>query len=574
MRLESLANELLLDLFDYLNTKHLFHAFYHLNHRFKELIFIHYQLRGHLDFQSISQTTFHVICQEYLPHHLTSTRSIHLSDDDETSEQIHLFFHHYFQLSDFKYLKCLSLNDLSSEPMMTQIVIDLPELVHLSQLKISQCRVDHNSINKGWVFERIWNLKNLTYFYFQREENLWKPFFVSPKAVSYSIRSLYLEGFLYTASQLHCLLNHTINLINLKIDVDHNYDDKETSPKFYPIQMLEILVQSSRFVTSYLLRKIPDLTDLTIEMSLVLIDGDQWKEIIENHLPHLNTFRMTMEFSLHARQNRDEQVRRLLNTFRGSFWIDQHRWYVQCHWYASDRSSRAYMYTLPYHSKRLTLVSDLQFQSTCPNDRIHWSFDNVKKVLVKNRTCPLIRFDHLEHLKMTFPLDECFYSSVWNVHQLKSLDVMISKDVDSSVQLQNLVEKATSLYSLTLTGELSTKEIIYDLRSSSIRRVDLHDIGSFDEEEGEKLMNCCVGVACEVLMITVKDRHGIVALINGMKDLRALNVRSQDDKRKRNDDERLDDDELIRWLHESLPTLCVIKREYIHGISYVQTWVH
>lgn len=84
MNFELLANELLLDLFEYLDTNDLFHAFYNLNIRLNELLFTHCQLHGNLNFQSISKN----ICRinHHVDHYcLTSTQSSNSSENDSIS---------------------------------------------------------------------------------------------------------------------------------------------------------------------------------------------------------------------------------------------------------------------------------------------------------------------------------------------------------------------------------------------------------------------------------------------------------------------------------------------------------
>ena len=81
LNIESLANELLLDLFEYISSVDLLHAFYGLNNRFDKLLHDHLQTHS-LDFRSTSKTNFRLICQQYLPTFANSIYSIYLSDDD------------------------------------------------------------------------------------------------------------------------------------------------------------------------------------------------------------------------------------------------------------------------------------------------------------------------------------------------------------------------------------------------------------------------------------------------------------------------------------------------------------
>ncbi len=574
MNFELLANELILDLFEYLDTNDLFNAFYNLNIRLNELLFIHCQFHAHFNFQSISKTNFDRICREYLSKNLNRIKSIHLSDHDNTPDQINCFLSYHFQIPQFIYLKSLSLSYISSESIITKIIIALHQLNHLTHLKMIQYCVDHDLMNNGWIFDQIWSLKNLNYCYFQRKKYLWNPFFISPIIISHSIKSLYLEGFSYNSQELHSLLLHTTNLENLSIEIEHNYGYQEISTNIYSLKRLKLFVQYTPFITNNLLEYMPNLIDLTIELAYIVIDGYQWEKIINNHLPNLKKFQMKMEFYLRDHDEKEEQINQLLNSFTNQFWIDQHRWFIQCHWYLSNKPLKAYLYTLPYYPKEFSLISDMQFKSTYPNNEIYWSYDNVENLSFTNAICPLIRFHNLKYLRIIRPFDELFWSIIPNFNRLKSLHVKLFNERNSVLQLENLVRKSTCLYSLTLTGEIFSYEMLFNLRNSlSIRRLNLYDFGCFNEEQCEKFIVSPLGIQCEILLITVNNRNNILHLVNRMKNLRALNVRSQDDKWKRDEEELSIDDEIIIWLNDRLPTTCIIKRGYIHNRGCLQLWI-
>jgi hypothetical protein len=136
-----------------------------------------------------------------------------------------------------------------------------------------------------------------------------------------------------------------------------------------------------------------------------------------------------------------------------------------------------------------------------------------------------------------------------------------------------MVQCATGLYSLTLTECLFSNELLFNIKNSSIRRLCLYDVGCFNDEQCDDLMRSPLGIQCEVLFITVKDRINIVQLINGMKNLRVLNVRSQDDKWKREDEELAKEDELVEILKNNLSKTCIITRGNTCDIRYIQLWI-
>jgi hypothetical protein len=90
--LESLANGLLLDLFEYLSTVHLLNAFHGVNYRFTTLL-TKYFCEYHLDFRFASKYDCKIICEQYLPLIINRINSLRLFDNEDNSlQQIDRFF--------------------------------------------------------------------------------------------------------------------------------------------------------------------------------------------------------------------------------------------------------------------------------------------------------------------------------------------------------------------------------------------------------------------------------------------------------------------------------------------------
>ncbi len=126
---EQLPNELLIDVFAYLNTVDTVYAFSPLNTRFHSLL-IHYV--NTFDFTSITKTKFdHVI----LHHDIQQWKALRLSEDNRTPGQIRLFTqlyppHHYLSQ-----LHSLSAMHMSAE-YAHQFVSQLISFDHLVSLEI------------------------------------------------------------------------------------------------------------------------------------------------------------------------------------------------------------------------------------------------------------------------------------------------------------------------------------------------------------------------------------------------------------------------------------------------------
>ncbi|CAF3924113.1 unnamed protein product [Rotaria sp. Silwood1] len=108
MNFELLPNEIILDLFEYLSLIDLFRGFFALNFRFNKLLYQQFQ-KYHLDFRLISKTNFNNICQYYLSSITGQIISLHLSNDDDTPQEIELFpYHDDYQLCQLIHLQSIS----------------------------------------------------------------------------------------------------------------------------------------------------------------------------------------------------------------------------------------------------------------------------------------------------------------------------------------------------------------------------------------------------------------------------------------------------------------------------------
>ncbi|CAF1447458.1 unnamed protein product [Rotaria magnacalcarata] len=106
---ESLPNELLLYLFEFIDGFHLFNTFYKLNARFHRLRFVHFRAY-HINFCSISKY--------YLP---SIVDPIISDDDDETSNLSEILLSNNFTLDKFTCLQSLSIYSMCSTSLFNTL---------------------------------------------------------------------------------------------------------------------------------------------------------------------------------------------------------------------------------------------------------------------------------------------------------------------------------------------------------------------------------------------------------------------------------------------------------------------
>lgn len=94
-KFEDFANEIFLDIFDYLRPIDILYSFHYLNHRFQNLL---YQQQMHLDLSTnVSLQTFHQLCSYFLPEYSSCIYSIRLSNF-EACGSINLFLRQFPQI--------------------------------------------------------------------------------------------------------------------------------------------------------------------------------------------------------------------------------------------------------------------------------------------------------------------------------------------------------------------------------------------------------------------------------------------------------------------------------------------
>ena len=290
MHFESLANELLLELFEYLPIVDLLYACYDLNDRFNHLICGHLRTFG-LDFRSISLSKFRLICRQFLPKIVDHVRFLRLSNDDETPTQIDLFLQNGFSLRQFSQLQSLSLCDLCSDPLMDSMMREWPHLSNLTSLTLAGCYLRYDQIDALRLMNAIWSLPQLVSCYLNvtfAENDL-----PTPTIVCASMKSLSIWGIEYAPATICALLQQTPSLndvsLLLKTEINPLPLDGVVFPAIRTLWL--VLSDTEEELISRFLKTMPNLDKLTIDMEHMysdgILDGSQWEAILRSSFTHL-----------------------------------------------------------------------------------------------------------------------------------------------------------------------------------------------------------------------------------------------------------------------------------------------
>ncbi|CAF1402001.1 unnamed protein product, partial [Adineta ricciae] len=566
MYLEQLPNELLFELFEYFHLVDLFRAFYRLNLRFNRLLF-DYNQQYHLDLRSISKHDTEIVCKDYLP--LVNQRiiSIRLSDDVETPISSEIFFASTFTFDQYVRLQSLSLYHICSLSRTYEILSQCQHMSRLRHLSFIKCNFWQDDKDFQYFINTIWTLPKLTHCtldYTIPGHRL----LTQISSVSQSIECISMKDIHCNFRALSHLFEHTPKLRRLQTTIFCGCSDEQihtTNPS--SIVALNIVQKSSLNSMINLFQKMTNLRYLTLETNYIYLNGLEWKKILTEHLPTIRKFRLRMFFELSSLRSREEQVDMLLNSFRIPFWIRKYQCFVQCDWTMSKTQKHAVLYTLPYSFQHFLFDNLCQSKSTCPNNRIHRSYDQVthsqyleyENSLISNGLRPCsIQCTNIQRLEVRLPFnDKIFYSLVPTLAQLTSLDVILNNNF-AYYQLQAILDRAPRLYSLTFRCLQNLPSALFRLTSASIRRLDFITTstlrcGHFKKFECEALGECVLGQSCHVLLVKVQNRANILHLIQIMPNLRSMIVQCED--------ENPQTDELLKWLRVNLPSACSVERD-------------
>lgn len=583
MRFEALPNEILLQLFEFVDVASLLRSFFGLNNRFTALLASHLSYQQ-LNLRRISKDHFDWICAEPLPCLIDSVRSLYLSNQ-ETPHLCRLLFARGFTLDRFVHLQSLTLHHIHPLRTLVEITAQCRSLVHLTHLDAVECNFEEKLAQRSVLnlFNNVCSIPALVDFRFNgiHLQQVSLPLLT---AVSWTLHDLAIQNISCDFSTLsHLLSTSTPCLQRLTASVySHSVEDRllHVVPSLVSLTLtFDGCVDSLKNVFAF----VPNLTNLSVQTLSICIDGHEWQQLFDRHLLHLRTFHLKMKLQLPGSDYEVEQrVDELLDSFRTPYWIEQRRWCVQCDWESSEIVTHAYLYTLPFAFSTVHCLQDYRTKTTGAlidsdhsYDLVHKFESNVRKNLYLHKFNELCsRFRNLHCLDIILPVDANIHSCDTLLRQLTSLTarIQISTGYD---QLQRLCERAPRLYALRIIFWRKFIARLFQLTSKSIRRLELGGMLSnsdtFDKDECAAFTGTPLGQICEVLSIEVQDRKCIVDLVQRMDNLRLLNVRCDDDRW--NQTRKVSaEHEIIVWISNRVSPGCQVSRD-AEKPSCVQVWI-
>ncbi|CAF0747098.1 unnamed protein product [Adineta ricciae] len=375
-KLESLANETILEIFDYLRPIDIIRAFELLNERFQILII---QRSYHVNLSmNLSLNDFNEYCSIILPNYCSSIHSIYLSNS-ETCGCMSLFFQR------FPHVEAIFPN------LRTMIFIDPNDNDYSQIIKIKQLTTVHLKFSQ--VYEQkihlaaLFDNPNLQTCILSYDDLLPIQKFRSNSSLkrlvldNFYINDFHLLFYLYPSLE-HLAINRL--LVNF-----HGY----LPPFNGPVRTLHTLKLNCAYTVQfdyimYLLSFLPNLVRFTlIAIGMDFFNAEQWIQILSS-LEQLRS----LVFDLKAVPEMFDN--KLASSFLTPYW---HRWRIAVDY--SEDNRKYHLFTIPYH--RISFISTIYSVSTI--EAPPHTFDSVT---------------HL-YLKMNTPVQMCSNRKYPNVYALQ-----------------------------------------------------------------------------------------------------------------------------------------------------------
>ncbi|CAF3679157.1 unnamed protein product [Rotaria sordida] len=351
---EDLSNELIYEIFEYLDFYHVFETFYDLNKRFQDL-FIHSNLSIKINISSISKSK----CQRYLTHfimHQTHRiKTLRLSNPFATDMTLLLFpiITNLTRLESLiitniesKYIKQI-INHLSSLPMLSLLII-----ISIDTIK-----------NQNGIYQKIFRLPALKYcqmfFNILRERkhlhlptnefSLIEHLVINdqilinqldnllscvPQLRRLSLNNLY--GFSHDRTLTKSITLNYLTHVSLRLYAVH-FEDFESITKdfFHKVEILRIYVRCQSVHLS----------------NTEYLNGNRWERLISTHMLNLRIFDFQHQDHIYDYKDDTLTYETHINMFNSSFWIKR-QWFFESQWYTKKHYGILTFYsTNPYRRK-------------------------------------------------------------------------------------------------------------------------------------------------------------------------------------------------------------------------------
>ncbi|UJR17239.1 hypothetical protein I4U23_004134 [Adineta vaga] len=424
---ETLSNELIFNIFDYLSCSDIIDAFQQLNSRFQSLLYSYQQYSFDISTMR-DKSKFHSIQQ--LPINISQIKSLRLCSNQYSCIDIDQYLSFYPMHLHYSTLQLFSFTGTDSNQLRSFIFL-LPNFQRLKYLSLSlrkyncQFHMSNARLNllRCIILFKIRTLKSFTW-------NIDSSFFTGKDITISDDKSTieYYEFKLMCYDDLSWLNLYSRNIKSIAI---RNFIFDFNNLKIQRFETITCLKfhDISRFDNIPLLFKrllcLTQLNHLELEGELGRDDyifGYQWEHVINTYLSQLKTFRFF--FAVDERLV-PKPYENLIESFKSNYWLKDKKWFVNSDYLTGYR---LFLYTLPCIKKELIYLQPYNRISSSSQSAI-----NVQQLHIDTISTQL--FDFKRHFNFIQSL------SVYKIDDEVTYEQLNEFLNISSVQKMNIIEK-------------------------------------------------------------------------------------------------------------------------------------
>ncbi|UJR32607.1 hypothetical protein I4U23_020067 [Adineta vaga] len=343
---EDLSNDLITEIFIYLDGFHIYQSFSSLNIRFQNLVASR-TISLQIDGSSISKSSFENSYIDFIQLHKNRIQSLYLSNPCIIDTILSSIKH-------FSQLQTLIIDQIECE-RLEHLLTTLTCLQYLSFLSIN---IEPNA-NKTEIYNQIFMLSTLKSCKISCEDPIQLGQFLFSTNISCSIEILLISGQCYL-NELDSSLSHLPQLRHLyvkQINGDSNSSTELSSPVINHLTYVSIKLDSIKFVQfeQFVKKYFQQVKQLFISTTrdMTYLEGNRWEKLIITSMSHLQIF----DFH-HTIKNffdyPDDIFENLFNQFHSQFWKQQ-QWFFEYVPNTGEYQQGMFHSIQPYRKKYLSL---------------------------------------------------------------------------------------------------------------------------------------------------------------------------------------------------------------------------
>ena len=318
-----MSNELLYEIFGYLDGYDIHRAFFNLNIRFRRLITCSL-LPLKINLCAKSQTSVEYLCRNVIIPNKHRIRSIHLKNE----LLIDTFLANCIISSSFYHLESIVFNEISNDTLRIPL-LRLRTLPHLFSLTIYLKKDSSYDLNQ--IYQVIFHLPILKYN---------KLSLVNANTSNIIVPPI-VSGIEYLIIDHHCSLDQLITILQYTPQLrrlqckylKHSHNNRESKDKLILSHLSYISITNcclrfddfETFITQ--ISSQLEVLRITTYWDMTYLHADRWEQLILQHMPHLYRF----DFNHHQRHDNNYEYidfSVLISRFISQFWVER-QWLVE-----------------------------------------------------------------------------------------------------------------------------------------------------------------------------------------------------------------------------------------------------